>query len=205
MTTLAEIRDSLQGTLDRTGLETLFDLAVNKAINHYERENFWFTQTSGTFSTVAGTASYGTADGLPSDIKSIHYAEVTINGADYPLTRRDISWVQEMNPQATQGEPSDYAWWQGKAWLYLVPNAVRTVRLYYTKSYAELTSADENDWTNSARELIEVRARWWLNSYILKDYPAADRDKLEEAEQLLAIRSRNEEIAGGMRVRPTCF
>lgn len=206
MSTLSEMRDRIADDLKRSDLDTRIDEAINRAIRHYGKEPFWFKETTGTLATVAGTASYGTADGLPSDIKRILYAEVTVSGTDYPLTERGIQWVQSMNPSQTRGQPSDYAWWRGKLFLYLVPDAVYTITLYYTKTYSDLAlDADTNDWLTYAEDLIESRARWWIASRVISDSEEAMKAKSEENDALESLRSQNEDQASGQPIEPMRF
>lgn len=177
--------------------------AINRAIKHYESEPFWFKETNDTFSTVASQKAYDSSDGVATDIEEIHYAEITL-GDDFELTRRDMSWIEQRDNDNT-GDPTVYALWQGEIWLYPTPNQVRTVTLYYTKSYAALSAdADTNDWLTEAEDLIEARARWWLCKRKLKMFPQAQEAKLEELEALEALRKKNENRAS-QSIVPTRF
>lgn len=205
MSTLSEMRTRIADDLDRSDLSTQIDKAINRAIIHYQKEPFWFKETTGTFTTVAGTKAYGTADGLPSDIGEIDYVEIVVSGSDYQLTKKDITWIEQANPQDTRGEPSHYAWYQNKMWLYLVPNAVRTVRIYYTKKYTALaTDNAENDWTTYAEDLIEARARWWLYLRVIMNTEQAGLAKQEELDALQALREKNEGYVVAS-IPPTAF
>lgn len=206
MSTLAQARARIADDLNRSNLSTQIDKAINRAIIHYQKEPFWFKETSGTFSTVAGQKAYTAAEMVLTDIKRIHFAEVVLSGGDVPLKQLDISVLESMNPNDSQGDPSAYAHWQSKVWLYLVPNAVRTVRLYYTKTYAALSlDADTNDWLVYAEDLIESRARWWINARLLKSFDKAQAAKLEELEALEGLRSQNEDYASSQPMTPVPF
>lgn len=192
--------------LDRTDLSTQIKKAINRAIKHYEKEPFWFKDSSDTFPTVVGQKIYDSGDGLATDIGRITYAEILQGTAKYELVAKDISWIQSQNPDDAQGLPNYYARYGSDIWLCLVPNQVMTVTIYYKKKYTELSAdADTNDWTTEAEDLIEARARWWIYKRIIMDKVQADEAKMEEIEALEALRSKNEDHAAGTYVEPTVF
>lgn len=192
--------------LSRDDIASETTKAINRAIKHYEKEPFWFKQTNDTFSTVVGQRSYGSADSVATDIGEIYHAEITISGSDYGMTQKSKKWIEFNNPNASTGEPTVYALWEGKIWLDLVPSAVRTVTVYYTKTYAALSAdADTNDWLTYAEDLIEARARWWLCKRKLKMYAQGDQAKAEEMEALAALRDKNEQQSANQRIQPSSF
>lgn len=210
MTTyLSDITSRIADDLNRSDLTTQTYTAVNRAIKHYEKEPFWFKETTGTFVTIASQQSYGTADGLPSDISRINRLEITLSAGRYFLTPRNINWIQNQNPNGATGDPTDYAWWQNKIWLSLTPNQVNTITAYYTKTYADLDIANPtssaNDWLTYAEDLIEARARKWIYARILKDPDNAALAAQEEMEALNALLDKNEGHTAQAAITPTVF
>lgn len=192
MSTLATMRSRIADYVNRADINSQITTEINRAIEHYyNQESFWFTETTGTFSTVASQESYGTADGLPSDIQDIYYASIVVTSTNYQeLTQRSINWIEETNIGRATGTPSDWAWYQNKIYLYLIPNAVLTINLYYRKSYSALSAdSDTNDFTTYAEDLIEAHASAAIYEGLLKDFDSADRSKLKAQTALMALRA----------------
>lgn len=206
MSTFLEMQQRIADDLNRTDLTTQIKKAITRAILYYQKEPFWFKETSATFSTVANQKAYSTTDTSITDISRIHLVEATINSANYELDAHDIKWVESKNPNNAIGVPTDYAWWQSKFYIYLVPNAIYTITIWYTKLYTALSAdSDANDWTVYAEDLIEARARAWIYARILKDADNAIIAKQEENESLAALREISEGYIPQGRVPPTQF
>jgi hypothetical protein len=208
MSTLAQMRSRIADAINRTDLNTQIDLAINRAIQHYyNAERFWFQETSGTFSTIANQEAYGTADGIPSDIDTIDEVKITLASTNIqPLVRRSFDWIIAMNQGQATGDPTDYSWYQNKIYLYLIPNQVRTVTLYYTKTYTALSGdSDTNDYTTYVEDLIEARAQSKLYDEILGNVDSAQRAKTRELESLAALRARTGNMVMMGQIVPTQF
>lgn len=210
MTTyLSDMTSRIADDLNRSDLTTQIYKAINRAIKFYEKEPFWFKETSGTFSTIVSQQAYGTADGIPSDILRIKRIEATLSGSRQEVTLRDLNWIEDKNSSLSTGDPTDYAWWQNKIWFYLIPSQIRTITVYYTKSYADLDNANPttstNDWLTYAEDLIEARARKWIYARILKQVDNASIAAQEEMEALDSLRDKNEGHTSQGPITPTVF
>ena len=207
MATLADIVARIADDLARSDLDMQIAVAVNRAITHYAGKTFWFNEGSGTFTTVAATQTYTTSSTspLPSYIKEINQLRLNNgSGSLLTLTRRSLKWLLETNVSGTttQGEPTDYCWYDDTLYLYPTPDDAYAVTVYYTKGYATLTLADSNDFTTAAEDLIEARATWWVAARLLKDYERAQFSKVEEMEALASLIERSERlIATGQLAR----
>lgn len=189
MATLAQMRTRIADDLNRSDLSTQIDKAINRAIEHYESEFFWFKETTGTFSTVANQESYSSSDAaFIALISKIDYARITISSSYKPeLMLRTYAYVQERNSSNLTGEPCDLAWYQNKIYLADIPNSVWTVTVSYQKKYAELSNdSDTNDFTTDAEDLIESRAKAWLYARVIKDIEQA---QIAQAEEMQALKS----------------
>lgn len=194
MSTLAQLRSRIADDLNRTDLNTQIDTAINRAIEYYNnREDFWFSETTATFSTVANQEEYGVSDGIPDDIADIDRLELILTSTNKPeIFASTFEWLKDVNVGQGTGQPTDYAFYQSKIYLYLIPNQVYTIKMYYKKTYDELVSDSEtNDYTVYARDLIEARASYWLYSRVLKDAESAAMSKTEENDALNALRNRS--------------
>lgn len=207
MSTLQQMRSRIADDINRTDLNSQIDKAINRAITHYEKNRFFFNETTGLFSTINGQASYGTADGLPSDIKEIDVATITLSSTFIPtLTRRTYQYIQKYNIGNILGQPYDYAWYQGKLYLYFTPNNVWPVTLSYQKSYGTLSAdSDTNDFLTYAEDLIESRASWWVYTRILKDRDSANDSKAEEMDALASLLGKTDKLISTGRITASDF
>jgi hypothetical protein len=209
MSTFVQMQSTIADDLNRSDLTSQIKTAINRAITHYESEVFWFQQTTGTFSTIANQQSYGTADGLPSDIKEINEpVKITVSSTFLPALKR-ISYAEliekDIGAFATT-QPDEWAWYNNKMWLYPRPNTVLTVTIPYQKSYTALSAdADTNDWTTYAEDLIESRAKRWIYSRLLQDDKQAAIAKADEMDALSALQEKTTKLISTGYIKPTSF
>lgn len=193
MSTFAQMRSVIADDLDRSDMTTQINRAINRAISYYQKERFWFNETTGTFSTIASQSSYGSSDGIPTDIAEIDYMEVTNATNDKPEIRLAESVDEIMKligAGGTSSYPEQYVYYQEKFYFYPIPTAVKTITVYYQQKYAELSSdSDTNDWTTYAEDLIEARACWWIYTRILKDAEQASMYKAIELDALDSLQA----------------
>jgi hypothetical protein len=208
MATLATMRSRISDDLLRTDIDTQIDKAINRAIEYYEKELFWFNETTGTFTTVASQQAYSSSDaafiGLIAEIGLIR---LTLSSSNiYPL---DLSSYGELLTKDTgnfTSSPSEYAFYKKSIYLYPTPNDAWTVTVSYQKKYAELTlDADTNDFLTDAEDLIESRARWWLYSRIIKDMEQAQIARAEEVDALSALRTKTNKLTSTGHIYFTDF
>jgi hypothetical protein len=207
MSTFLQMQNNIADYLNRDDLTTQIKRSINRAIEFYERKSFWFQETTGSFSTIANQQSYGTADGLPSDIKEIDIVTITLSSTNKPeLDRESYEDIIRLDIAATGGQPYKYAWYQNKIWFYQKPNSIWTINLSYQKNYTALSAdADTNDWTTEAEDLIEARACWWLNSRIIKNVDEAAVNKADETEALNALIEKTNQLIGTGIIKPTYY
>jgi len=209
MTTFATLYGNVQTYINRTDLTTQVKDAINRSIEYYSRRSrFWFNETTSTFSTVAAQESYGTGDGIPSDLLRIDNLQVQVNSSyNEELIPRTYEYIQIANATSSAtGIPYDYCFYEGKIYLSPIPNAVYTIDISYLKSYSDLSAdSDTNDFTDNAEDLIEARACWWMYSRMLRNTEAAQASKADEQEALGALKNQTNRLIASNRVRPTQF
>lgn len=213
MATLGAVQDRIADDLNRTDLGTQIIKAINRAISYYAKEPFWFTETSGTFTTSDSAAYYtnSSPSAFPTDISRIQYVEINVNGNDYEMEPKPIEWVQKANVNGTKNQPFAYAWWQNRFYTYPMANAAYPITVYYNKNYTDMSStASSNDFTSFAEDLIEARARWWLNTRLqgvqgFSDPTKAISAKQEELDALMALREKNAGYSNQNKTEPTDF
>lgn len=191
--TLLTLRNRIEDDIDRTDLTSQITDFINRAIKFYEKENFWFTETSTTFVTVAGTETY-LQTAIATNIKNIVRVEITISTNNvYELTLRDINYIREQNSITyNTGRPTDYCIYGGYLYLSRIPDAVYTVKVFYRKDYPALSAtSDTNDYLDFAEDLIEMRTEGRIYRRIILDGDRATMCDQEEAMHLQQLRELN--------------
>lgn len=190
MATFSAMRSRIADDLDDSTVDTQIGVAINRAIDHYQSERFWFTEAIATFATVADQDSYGTGDGIPSDINKIDTLQVTVNNDFIRLFEKTYDWMKLVDSGRISGRPTFWTWYEDKIFLYPTPDDAYTITVSYTKNYVDLSAdGDTNDFTDNAEDLIEARAEYWMYTRVVKDFEAAKFAKQEEVEALTALRS----------------
>lgn len=206
--TFLQMQQRIADDLDRSDLNTQIKLAINRAIKHYKTEPFWFKETSDTFSAVLNQEEYTQGVGsVPDDIEMIDIMERVYNGDKITLTEITPFELEAKQQGDSVGIPDQFAQYEGKFKLYPIPNQSGiTIQIKYTKNYVDLSAdSDTNDWLTYAEDLIEARARWWLNMRVIRDINAAADDERQEISALDALRTTNTHKTGQGRVIPTQF
>jgi hypothetical protein len=206
--TFLQMITRIEDDLDRTDLRTQIKLAINRAIEHYETEPFWFKETSSSFPAVLNQEEYVYGVGsVPADVQMIDIMERQYNGDK--KTMREITAFELEAKQSLDdtGVPDEFAQYQNRFKLYPIPNQTGiTILIKYTKNYTELSAdSDTNDWLTYAEDLIEAHARWWVNLRVIKDREGAADDAVQVESALEALRTKNNFKVGQGEVIPTEF
>ncbi|MCK5015972.1 MAG: hypothetical protein KAS32_02780 [Candidatus Peribacteraceae bacterium] len=190
MADLQTMRATIANYLANNSISSEIDLAINRAIGHYSKQRFVFNMATATMSTVKSQESYGTSDGLPSNIQKIDLVTGLINGSDLIIEPTQFTDIQYYNSRTTTiGIPYEYALYEQKMWISPIPNDAYVLTIYYVKGYDSLAlDMSSNDFTTYAEDLIEGRAVWWLNSMVLDNDEGAARAKRLEQEALAELR-----------------
>lgn len=138
--------------LNRTDLTNETKRALLRAIKHYEKNRFWFNQTSTAL--AVGSASVTVA--IPSDFLALDYATVRDSSIDYIVTVRSFDRIAYQNQNtATSGIPKEICYYKDALYFTPKPVSATSITIYYTQSLAVLSAdADTNGWTSAAEDLI---------------------------------------------------
>jgi len=205
--TLLTLRTRIEDDIDRTDLTSQITDFINRAIKFYEKENFWFTETSTTFVTVASTETYALTS-IATNIKNILRVEITTaTNSTYELELRDINYIRNQNNEVMNtGRPTDYCLYAGSLYLSRIPDAVYTVRVFYRKDYPALAAtSDTNDYLDYAEDLIEMRTEGRLYRRVILDQQRAADCDIEEAMHLQQLRELNSAKRATNTLTPTQF
>lgn len=165
-------------------------LAINSAIQFYERQEFYFNTKTGSFPTVAAQEYYGAAANadIPNIIKIIS-ANVNPGGYKYAMTGVPFSSIEEVQDGTKTYTPETYAYFNQQIRLFPIPNDVYTVTMAYVYRLTALSAdADENAWTDDAEELIRQRAKRLIATDVLRDIDMAQAASALELEALNALK-----------------
>lgn len=187
MATYEELQTNIADYFSRSNLTSVIQKAIKRAIKHYEREFFYFSEGDFTFTTVSGTQAYtlSATDGY----SSINQVMVNYNNDHYEATRMNLEDFENLNQSNTNGNPSVYAEKMGILYFYPVPNATMTVSVNYVTKIATLSaSGDTNVFTINAEDLIESRAAWWVATNKTKNVADMQRFKSNELDALKQLR-----------------
>jgi hypothetical protein len=208
MSTFSAMRARIADKLNRNDLTAQINDAINRAITKYSNsDHFWFNETSATYSTVVNQESYGVVDTSISNIKEIDYVKITLALNDEPeVYRRVFDEIQTLNRSRNSSDPVFYAYYQEKFYFSPIPNAVKTITVFYTKSYTDLSAdADTNDFTTYAEDLIESDACEAIYADILKDQENAMVQSKRKDEALRILRIANTRKSATDSFIPTYF
>lgn len=207
MATFEQMRTRIADDINRSDINSQIDKAIQRAIEYYEKERFWFNEKVWSFSASSATEQVAFSAANTTDLLEIDTVTLTRNSSDiYPLDQITYQHLRNLATSGTsnsRGAPSDFALFNNTWFLYPVPDQNYVVHVYGMKSYATLSaSSDSNDFTTDAEDLIEARARWWVCLRILKDYSAAQIAKGEEMEALQSLRTKTVNRISTGKIRP---
>lgn len=208
MSTFLQMQNNIEGYLLRSDINTMVQLAINRAVKKYSKSRFWFDETFQDFFTVQGQWSYSQAAlEIPIDIRQIDYMRITVNSVFDEVYQRDIQYIIDANVNSNQGQPIDYAWYDQSIFFYPIPQQSYPIRLFYQKTYAPLQfPTDTNDFTifPEAEELIECEALRWLYEKVILDEEKAMTYRAAAKEALRVLNEVNESMTGiNGSIKPT--
>lgn len=211
MSTYTEMQALIADDLDRSDLTSQIQRAIKHAIQHYEKQRFFFNESRAlTFSTVDGQEFYTSADS--SDIPNllmIDIAKLTVSAGDaYELDRVPYSELEHDSSNVTidEGRPTAIAYFGKQIRLYPIPDAVYTVRISGVFALAELSAgSDENVWLTDAKQLIRARSLWELYTFTIKDPQSAQLMETAEAKELGKLLTETSSRKATGTMKPTQF
>lgn len=194
MATYGEIQDRVNNDcLNRTDLTAETARSIKAAVRHYERQRFWFNESS----TVLATISSQSHIARPSAFFRIDELRFFYDtSASYALINVDISTLDRMRAGAqTHGEPTHWAENGELLELFPIPNAVDNVVARGYQQLATLSaSTDTNGWTSAAEDLVTYHAAKLMWATVLRDpnnaslYAQLEKSALDDLRQANELR-----------------
>ena len=147
-----------------------FDVVIQKSIDFYAANRWWFNEKAATVSTFPGQRTTP----LPPDFRFLDQAWLQVGGVAFPLTLLQAVEVDNLYAASQAGgQPTDIAILGTNLYLWPTTLVAYPVLLRYVANvapalnYADPTSF--NVWTNEGADLIVARAK--LRLY--RDYLSA--------------------------------
>lgn len=190
MSTYGTMQTRIADEIKRTDLTSQIQLAILSAVNFYKTDRFWWNESRSDASTVADQEYYG----LPADFLALDFIGVTVSSRYYQLVPKSAHEIDEINWGAGTytGYPAYFALYENNLRLYPIPNAVYTLRIAYLKQLTALSaSADSNEWTVTAEELIRLHAKADLLENVIRGPEAVGESQ--------ALRFREREVYSQVR------
>lgn len=212
MTTLTALKAEIADDLSRSDLTSQIATAITAAITFYKTTRFWFNETrASTFVTVDGQSTYTSSDDadipLWFSIDQVLLIDSSTNVTE--LRRVDPQrmelWLTGATP--TEGQPSDYTYFEKAFRFYPVPDAVYTIRpVGAIEKAAPATDGEaSNVWMTDAYQLIKFRAKAQLYRNVIRQLDKAGDMDSEERLELTRLRSAGGKRTGSGRIVPTQF
>jgi hypothetical protein len=155
------------------------NLAIERAIEYYSDEAFWFNRDSGTASTTSGSAYVA----VPYAVR----VPETVSYSGEPLQKTSLSQIEHLTDS---GQPTHWAENGGIIQLWPIPDATYSLSVYGVAQIdAPEADGDETVWTNEAYDLIAARARFLLYRDIWRDVEAVKLAAQAEGEALTRLRN----------------
>jgi len=177
-------------------------LHIARAIEFYADHRFWFNEAVLTGVCVANNAYAN----VPTTMRTLDRVNVTVGGANYPLKKRDLTWIDDVSTPLSKGPPTDFA--------QLVVGGVQQIRQYPTPNSAYALGfigivnlstlanpTDTNDWLGPGYDLITERTKRTLFERQFYDATKAASAAGAEAEALSKLTGETAKRLGTGRMR----
>jgi hypothetical protein len=183
MSTLAQLKTAIILKTNRDDMGTSAALeqaladAIDRAINRYAGERFWFNYLGVASNTSAADATM-----------TIHATLRTVDEVSYDgklLKKRRLDEIQHLTDS---GRPRVWAEADGAIHLWPIPDGTYSLTQYGLAELGTPASASSNAWTTDALDLIDASARKYLFLGYLRDPEGATMAAAEEAEALSNLR-----------------
>ena len=209
--TYGDMQSRIADELDRSDLTTQIQRAILTAVAFYERQPFWFAESSFTFDTVAGQELYDSNDAAAiATAPTIERLNGNFFGLRTPMIKRPWEYIDNISTLTTsKATPRDWAYRAYQIRVYPIPDRVYTITAYYTPRLTAMSSnTDSNAWTNDAEALIRTRAKIDLIMNVIRGPDMMEELtvlRMQEQEELHALRMETARRKATGYIQPTQF
>lgn len=167
--TFSDIKTRVADEINRSDLTAQVSKAVISAVEHYERERWWFEETiDASVSTVA--AQDYVSNAVISTMARIDKVQITVGSAQYTVHRISYDEFATQATSTTSGQPTEYTYYKDRLYLYPTPGSTYTLDISGVQRLATLSGAsDTNGFLNYCEELIRQRAKADIRCNVILD------------------------------------
>ena len=170
--TFKNIKDRIADELNRGDLTSQISKAVISAMEHYERERWWFEETISTAVSTVAAQNYVT-DAVISSLATVDLVQITVGSAKYRLDKIEYDEWALQQTSTTSGQPTEYTYYQDRLYLYPTPGSIYVLTISGVQRLATLSGdSDSNGFTNYCEELIRQRAKADIRCNVILDQSA---------------------------------
>lgn len=177
--TFAAIKTRVADELNRSDLTAQIAKAVISAVEHYERERWWFEETIDATVSTTAAQNYVT-NAVITTMARIDKVQITVGSAKYTLFPISYDEWASQATSTTSGQPTEYTYYQDRLYLYPTPGSTYTLTISGVQRLATLSAdGSNNGFTNYCEELIRQRAKADIRCNVVMD-----EKSVEEAKQI---------------------
>lgn len=179
--TLGQMKSDIATEMGRgTALDAIIPSKIMEAIEFYQAERFWFSETRDiTFNTVQGQEFYGAADNanIPT-LQYIDYVILYLGSIPWIIHRTTDKEIEVLNQNGlVQGQPWNWSYFNEQLRLGPIPSAVYSMRIAchrYVTPPANDTEAN-NPWMTNAERMIRCKTKFFLHVDVLRNTEEAQK------------------------------
>ena len=211
MTTRTVMKAKITDDIARSDVASQIAESITSAIDHYQGQRFFFTETRGsTFATVADQSRYSSSDDtdIPLFVKLDAVFLIDSSSIAHELKyKTPVEMENLLDSTAGSGRPFAYTYFANGFQLYPIPDAAYTIRPVGVIKKAEPATDAEasNVWMNEGAELIRCRAKLYLAIHVLRNDKLAVVMKLAETEALARLRRETTKKSASGVIQATAF
>lgn len=200
MGTLSDLKSRIASELNRSDLTSVIADQIERSIERYASQRFWFNESTGTATTTNGVSTVT----APSGLRVIDELFITINGVKYYLFPRTLAEITDyLGQNVSSGQPTDYNFSGSTLTLFQTPDATYTITAVGIFDLAALSmDSSENAWTDEAEDLICYDAMERIARVKLRNAMLANEARLLKNEALTQLKGETVRRLSG-RVRPS--
>lgn len=208
--TRAQMKLDIAAELGRPDLTTAIASKIAEAIDFYQAERFWWSESRDiTFSTVAAQEFYTVADNpaIPT-LEAFDYVILYIGSIPWPIARRTDVEIEVLNQNGLmRGQPWNWSYYNQQLRLGPVPDTVYQMRIACHQKVAPPTSDAQlgNPWMTNAEKLIRSRAKYELFLHNIRNLEMATAMASAVTEAYEMLKGKTNRLTGRGYMAPMEF
>lgn len=200
--TLGYMKDKIADEIARPDLASQILDKITEAVEAYEPERFFFSETRDiTFNTVAGQEFYTASDNaaIPT-LQAFDYVILYIGNIPWPISRRTDVEIEVLNQNGLmRGQPWNWSYFNQQLRLGPVPDTIYPMRIAAQQT-VPMPGTDDvtgNPWvTKIAERLIRCRAKYELYLHVIRNTEMAENMATAVTEALDSLKGQTNRLVG---------